>query len=125
MLIPKAAARPRTLRARASRGRSEPLRICPPSASNSRRKSAAQDNSFNDGDRPSLTAGACSGMRHSLPVMPNSEVTPVASASWGPSAPTAGPSIGPGRFAAREAIVNWERVYARAAGLSPKPVSRR
>ena len=85
----------------------------------------AQDSSLRDGDRPSLTVAVCSGIRHSLPVMPNSSVTPVASASLAPSAPTAGPSMGPGRFAAREAMVNCERVYASAMGFSPKPVSRR
>ena len=97
------------LPARAMRGRSEPLRISPPSRSNSARNSWAQVISSCEGDRPSLTVPHWSGVRQILPVMPNSAETAVASLSLSALEPTVGPSIAPGSWAALAAMVNRER----------------
>ena len=95
--------------ARAIRGRSEPLRISPPSRSYSAKNSFAQVISSCDGESPSLTVAHWSGVRQILPVMPNSAETAVASLSFRALEPTVGPSIAPVRWAALEAMVNRER----------------
>src|SRR5690625_4753899 len=114
-----------TLLERAKRGRSEPLRIWPPSFSNSSRKSCAQVSSSWDGLKPSLMVAVCSGSRHSLPVKPNSDEIEAPCVSTFPAVPWVGPSIGEGSMAALDAMVNWLRAYARALGEPPNPVSRR
>ena len=91
------------------RGRSEPLRISPPSRSYSAKNSWAQEISSCEGESPSLTVGHWSGVRQILPVMPNSADTAVASLSLSALEPTVGPSMAPGRCAAFAAMVNRER----------------
>ena len=92
------------------RGRSEPLRISPPSRSNSAKNSFAQAISSCDGDSPSLTTEHWSGVRQILPVIPNSTETAVASISFSGLEPMVGPSIALGRLAALEAMVKRDRV---------------
>lgn len=103
------AARSRILVARAMRGRSDPLRISPPSRANSAKNSFAQTISSCDGDSPSFTTGHWSGERQILPVMPNSAETAVASISLSALEPMVGPSIALGRPAARAAMVKRDR----------------
>ena len=107
--MPYERASSRILVALAIRGRSEPLRISPPSRSYSAKNSCAQVISSCDGESPSLTVGHWSGVRQILPVIPNSADTAVASLSFRALEPTVGPSMAPGRPAALAAMVNRDR----------------
>src|ERR1700738_4773281 len=117
--MPYDRARSRILVALAIRGRSDPLRISPPSRSNSAKNSFAQPISSCEGDSPSLTTAHWSGDRQILPVIPNSTDTALASISLRGLDPMVGPSIALGRPAALAAMVKRDRAYARVLGSSP------
>ncbi|WP_420881446.1 hypothetical protein [Rhodococcus sp. (in: high G+C Gram-positive bacteria)] len=74
-----------------------------------------------DGDSAALITAASAARTASLPVMPNSAAYRVSGETE--SSCALGPSIGPGRPAARLATTSWERAWVNAAGVFATPVS--